>query len=634
MKHLWRRAAALILAAVLCLAPAAQALTPAQLLELLDTYYIDEIPQAAREAGTVEEILQALGDPYTLYMTAEEYEAFQASMRDTTLVGIGITGQTDPEGLLITIVHEDSPAQDLGLVPGDLIIRVDGQDAAGQSTTTISGWLRGEEGAPVTLTVRHADGREADYTALRAQIIIPAVITTMLEDGTTAYIQCTTFGEDTLGHMLEGVEDSDANLWLVDLRQNGGGDVYATAQTLGVFLGKGTMAYLRDGEDAVFRYVSNQDSATLYPVIVLTSGGTASAAELFAQAVKDKSGGMVIGSNTFGKGVAQVILAGTQEPEVFTEGDAIRITAYQFYGVEGNIAQDIGVIPDLLVNTNSADEIARLFSSKEPVGDKSGWLRLHLGGWRWYLDLENAMTEENAPYFAQMLSALPPGAEVFQGENGQWKETSGKAVAERTGVAGYEPRVFSDVSGLPCEKAANTLRTYEMLMGYEDGTFRPENTLTRAELCALLVQAMGLRDNGGGTAFTDVAPESWYAPYIRAAETVGYVAGMGDGTFDPQGTVTHEQLFTVLGRLAADLNLTFYMTAKEIPEETGVPEAYSDWAEPWAWLLALSQKNIFGNTLSMLYADLEDIAPQTPASRGETAQVLYNILSAVNLLNY
>ena len=146
MKHLWRRAAALILAAVLCLAPAAQALTPAQLLELLDTYYIDEIPQAAREAGTVEEILQALGDPYTLYMTAEEYEAFQASMRDTTLVGIGITGQTDPEGLRITIVHEDSPAQDLGLVPGDLIIRVDGQDAAGQSTTTISGWLRGEEG--------------------------------------------------------------------------------------------------------------------------------------------------------------------------------------------------------------------------------------------------------------------------------------------------------------------------------------------------------------------------------------------------------------------------------------------------------------------------------------------------------
>ena len=327
MKYLWKRAAALVLAAALCLSPAAQALTPDQLKDLLQEHYIDEIPQAALDADTVEGILEALGDPYTMYMTPEEFAQFQASMQDSSVVGIGISALADETGLLVVGVYEGSPAETAGLVAGDVIINVDGNDAAGQPAEVITGWLKGEEGTQVTFTVRHADGSEETYTVARAQVIIPATTTEVLENGTTGYIACTTFGEDTLGHFTEGIQAyDDVNLWMVDLRNNGGGDVYAVTQTLGTFLGEGTQVYLRDGEDNYYRYVSEQESLTISPVIVLVSPHTASASEIFSLAVKDKQGGMLIGSHTYGKGVAQIVLTEEDQPEGI--GFTIRIKVY------------------------------------------------------------------------------------------------------------------------------------------------------------------------------------------------------------------------------------------------------------------------------------------------------------------
>lgn len=394
------------------------------------------------------------------------------------------------------------------------------------------------------------------------------------------------------------------------------------------------MVYLRDGEGAYFRYVSQQDRTTLYPTIVLTSGSTASSAEIFSLAMKDKNGGLLIGSNTFGKGVAQVILTGAQEPEALTDGDALRITAYQYYGVSGNTAQNIGVIPDLLVDTNHADEIASLFSVSEPVNDNTGWLRVHLGGWRWYIDLSKAMREEMEPYFAEMLSALPPAVDIFEGDGDGWVKSTPAQVAAHTQVKNYSPRIFSDVAGTDYEQAANTLCTYGMLRGYADGTFRPESGLTRAELCALLTQTMGLRLPESGVTFSDVSEKSWYAPYVQAAYAAGYVSGVGNGKFDPQGTVTQEQMITVLGRLAANLNLNFLSASQAVPENTGVSSRYSTWAQPWVWLLEKSQQNILGQPLSMLYASSDSIDPKAPATRGQTAQILYTLFTAVELLTY
>lgn len=634
MTRFWKKFAAAALASALLLAPAAQAITPQQLKELLQEYYINDVPQAALEAETVPEIIRALGDPYTAYMDAEDFAAYQAIMSDETLVGIGVTGVASDEGILVAETYAGSPAEKAGVVPGDLILYVEGGPEI-QDAQTVLALLRGEEGSEITFRVRRTDGREETITTRRAVITIPATSTTVLEDGTTAYISCGNFGESTQGYFVEGTENNDAvDMWIVDLRNNGGGDVYAATQSTGVFAGKGTVAFLRASGDVIYRYISDQDRTTLHPAILLVSPNTASAAELYALTIKDKNSGMLIGSHTYGKGVAQVVLTGNQFPDVLTEGDALRITAFQAYGVEGNTPQSIGVIPDLMVHPNDADDIALLFSTQAPADqDRVGWARFHLGGLPWYVDLSQAQGD-TAPFFGEMLSAVPPGCRIFLGAAEGWRETTADEIARITGASGYQPRRFSDTAGTACQKAADTLYCYGMLSGMGDGTFQPGSGLTRAQLCALLVQAMGYPTDDASSRFSDVPEDSWFAPYVRAAQKAGYVQGMGDGTFAPNDPVTHEQVITVLGRLAAELNLTMRASSREVPADTGVPAAFSDWSRPWAWLLAMSQRSVLDKPLNMLYDDLTNIDPKVPATRGETAQILYNILYAVDVFTY
>ena len=370
------------------------------------------------------------------------------------------------------------------------------------------------------------------------------------------------------------------------------------------------------------------------PPIVLVSPMTASSSELYALAVKDHKGGVIIGSNTFGKGVAQIILTENLLPDVLENGEALRITAFQTYGISGNTTDRIGVIPDLLVDPAIAEDVALLLSVKEPAGDHTGWARLHLGGYRWFLDLSKAKSADTSDAFGALLSALPPACPVFLGDQEGWYEATPEELALISNADNYLPRRFSDVQGDPCQRAADTLFTYGILLGMGDGTFHPSEGLTRAQLCAVMVQALNLRAADDLPDFSDVPAGSWYAPYIKAAQAAGYVEGMGNNTFSPDTQVTHEQLITILGRMAAELNLSFRSSSKHVPTDTGVPEGYSDWAEPWAWLLSASQTNVLGQPISMLYDPLEKISPQSPATRGETAQVLYNIFFSTDIIPY
>ncbi len=634
MTRLWKKILSAGLAAAFALAPAAQAITPQQVKDLLTQFYIYDIPEEAMEAETVEGIMAAIDDPYTMYLSPEMFERFMSSMSDGTLMGIGIVGTITEDGLLISSVYENTPAEKLGLTAGDLIVRVEG-GPADQNPEDITTLLRGEEGTKVSFLVRHADGQEETFTTLRAKITVPATRTTLLEDGTTAYITCNTFGEETLNQFVKGTQDqTNVTLWLVDLRANDGGSVDAAAQSLGVFLGRDTMAYLRTGSDLVERYVSTQQRTTPRPAIVLVSPVTASAAELYAMAIRDHRGGLVIGSNTFGKGVAQIILSESQLPGILESGEAMRITAYQTYGYRGNTPQNIGVIPDLLVDPQYAADIAVLLTPVAPSGDRTGWAALHLGGLRWYLDLSQAKNEDTAPFFSALVSALPPACEVFLGDKDGWTQASPEELAAVSGAQNVKLRRFSDVEGDPCQQAADTLCTYGILFGMGDGTYHPSDGLTRAQLCAVLVQALNLRAADERPGFSDVPAGSWYEPYIKAAQAAGYVEGMGDNIFSPDTKVTHEQLITILGRMASKLNLSFRNASLSVPESTGVPSGYSDWARPWAWLLSASQTDTIGVPISMLYARLEDIPPQSPATRGETAMILYNILYATDIIPY
>ena len=325
------RLLSLFLGLSLALSPAARALTPEQAGDLLDVYYIDDVPEEVLEQSTISGMLEALGDPYTQYFTPEEYALFSSSMSDTELVGIGISSLITGEGLLIQRVYEDTPAASGGLQAGDLITAVDGTDIAGQDGDTMTGLLQGEPGTQVAVTYLR-DGESTTVSLTRAAITIPTAYTE-LWDGHIGYIDCDTFGGETVEHFTDGLETygDQADRWIVDLRGNGGGVVDAAIGAVSTFSGSGLLAYLKDSDGSYGAFGSNDEALTTAPVIVLADENTASASELFASDVRDTGVGIVIGSRSFGKGVAQIVLDENSLPGYFDNGDAMKITTYRFY---------------------------------------------------------------------------------------------------------------------------------------------------------------------------------------------------------------------------------------------------------------------------------------------------------------
>ena len=628
-----RRFSARILSGVLAcalLTLPAQALTTEQARALLSEYYIDPVPQKVLKQSSIQAMLDKLGDPYTQYFTAGEYEDFLASMEDTDLVGIGVVSQTGADGLTITSVLKDSPAAAGGLLAGDVIVAVDGRSVLGADADLASSWIRGEEGTPVEVTCLRGDERYT-VTLTRARVVVPTTTSTLL-DGHIGYFDCTTFGSDTYAHFQEGIAAlrPQTDHWIVDLRGNGGGLTSAATQAAGAFTGAGNMGYLRDGAGRYSGFLNEDDALTIEPVIVLSDGHTASSSELFSACIRDRGAGIVVGGRTYGKGIAQTLFDNSVYPDYFTRGDAIKITTNRYFAPDGATTDTIGVIPHLLVDPDLAEDVALLLSAGSTGPDTSGFYRLDLK-WRWYIDREQALHPEYRDAFTALLSAIPPSAKLWTGTGGPdgWVRIEPEEAAAENGLT-YRDRSFSDTEESPYAASIDLLASYGILSGTGDGTFQPEEELTRAQLAVLLAAALNCKVPSGPSAFSDVPMDSWYGPSVNALSKLGLLSGDGRGNFRPDDPITHEALFSILARTAQNLDLSFYELARKIPDEalsnTGLIP-YSGWAKESVWLLALSQRNLFGETVSLLWDQAGDIPPQAPATREEAAYLLCQVLS-------
>lgn len=623
-----------LLVLVLLLTCAAQALTTDQARELLSTYYIDPVPQQVLEQETIEDMLAALGDPYTQYFTPEDYAAYTASMLDTTQVGIGIVAQNAGAGLVLTSVIADSPAEEAGLQAGDVITAIDGRSTLGVSTQEISAWIAGEEGSSLTVTYQRGD-TSYTRTLTRAVITIPAA-SAQLQDGHIGFVDCSTFGADTTTHLTQDVGDlrAEADHWIIDLRGNGGGMVSDAITSAALFTGPGVLGYLRDKSGQYGALGTEQQALTLYPAIVLTDGYTASAAELFTSAIRDGGAGIAVGGRTYGKGVAQSLFDQTNMPEYFADGSGMKITSQRFFAANGAATDTVGVIPHLLVEPEQAEAVARLLSDTGPVGDTSGLIRIDFI-WRWYVRVETALAEENLSAFTTLLEALPSTVRVWEGTGSPdgWSATTVEALAEQYQLS-LNDRSFTDTAASPYAQQIDLLATYQLLEGDGTGAFHPEQTLTRAQLCTLLAQALGCGAYTGLNRFSDVSQDAWYYSAVNSVAALGLVDGVGEGRFDPDGLVDHQQLITILARTAQRLNLYFYEAVKgredSLDQEPLLP--YADWARESVWLLALSQQNFFGGTVNLLWDDLEAISPTAATTREEAAALLYAVLSYTGVL--
>ena len=346
MKHKGLRLGALFCAAAMTITTSAQALSVEEAYDILRRSYVDRLPRAAKDAESLDELF-SYTDNYTCYMTEEEYQTFLSSVEgEVSFAGIGAEITYAPEGISIVSVLKGGGAEKAGLKAGDMIIAIEGESCAPGSEEQRAR-LVGEAGTQVRVTVRHTDGSEEDYAITRAAVV-QANTTVSAADG-VGYIDCDSFGTQTGTYFQDGVRkyDSAVRTWIVDLRGNSGGLTSAAVTALGTFSGAGELVYFVDqsGESSAQRY--DGKDLTDKPAIVLMDSGSASASEIFAGGILGTSSGIVIGTRSYGKGVAQVLFDESNCP--YLHGDAVKVTAYRFYCAGGNTTDRIGVIPTLFL---------------------------------------------------------------------------------------------------------------------------------------------------------------------------------------------------------------------------------------------------------------------------------------------
>lgn len=630
MKKRLFRLGALCCAAAMTITTSAQALSVEEAYDILQRSYVDKLPRAAQDAKSLDELF-SYTDDYTYYMTAEEYQAFLQDVEgDVSFAGIGAEITYVPEGIRIVSVLKGGGAEKAGLAAGDIIIAIESESCA-PGGAEHRAKLLGEAGTSVTVTVRHADGTQADYTVTRA--LVTQTNTTVSVAGGVGYIDCDSFGTQTGTYFQEGVRgnDSAVRAWIVDLRGNGGGLTSAAVSALGAFSGEGDLIYFvdQDGESTAQSY-SGKD-LTDKPAIVLMDSGSASASEIFAGGVLGTGSGIVIGTRSYGKGVAQILYDESNCP--YLHGDAVKVTAYRFYCAGGNTTDRIGVVPTLYIPQDQAVAAARLLSGEKTKD--SAYLRLVLNGCDFYIDIP-AGKESSSAALEAILAALTPDAVLYWGENGGERKLTLAQAREKCGFAASSALNFSDVADSEYAQEIDSLAASRIVFG-DGGKFRPDATMTRAEVCALLAQALDLYSTANGY-FTDVAKESWYAPSVNAMAAIGLVSGVGGGKFDPNATMTQEEFITVLGRLVEFVNLDAREFLDKNPLAILQPlpkyKSFSHWAIRSAELLTNSVFDENGDAVNMYCMSLEDIEPQVPILREQAAAALYNALRTTGVLKY
>lgn len=309
-------------------------------------YYLGEATDEELQNGLYKGLLQALGDPYSEYYSAEELEALM-QQTEGIYFGIGAYISLDTATGLpkISGTISGAPAEKVDLRANDLIYEVDGVSAYGMSLTEVVSLIKGPENTDVVLTiVREGATDYLDVTVTRGRVEARTVTYEMLEDG-MAYIQVTEFDEVSITQFSEALTAAKAagmKGMILDLRANPGGSVNAVVEMCRMILPKGMIVYTKDKNGKKQEYTCNGAHKLDVPLVVLVDMNSASASEIMAGAIKDHGLGTLVGTTTFGKGIVQQILG------PFEDGSAVKVTISAYYTPNGNNIHGIGIEPDVV----------------------------------------------------------------------------------------------------------------------------------------------------------------------------------------------------------------------------------------------------------------------------------------------
>jgi len=343
--------------------------------QLIKESYYRPVEDRVLQQDDVGEIFEALGDPYSGYFSPEEYEKF---LHDTTASygGVGMEVGIKDGYIVVISPFEGSPAKAAGIMPGDRIIAVDGVSTAGKSLELVTGWIKGEPGTKVTLTIlREGYPRPFNVTVTR-EIIRLEVVFYRLVDGDIGYIRLTNFtpsAGELVEEALSELKQQGAKGIILDLRNNPGGYLVSALEVADLFVPEGKpIMYIRSRDGTV--KLSAQKPAVKMPLVVLIDRGSASASEIVAAAIRDHGLGKLVGTATFGKGMVQSLINLESNP-----GAAVKITTAEYLSALGNKINGVGVEPDYDVDDPEMQlEVAKSVLREQIPRQTAGNLVLYL----------------------------------------------------------------------------------------------------------------------------------------------------------------------------------------------------------------------------------------------------------------
>lgn len=310
---------------------------------LIDKYYLgEEVDDETLKEGAIKGYIEALGDPYTEYISKEDMEDY---MDDTmgNFVGIGVYMVKDTETNQIMVLSpiKNSPAEKAGIRPGDYIVEVDGNACTGDDFSNISNKIKGEVGSTVKLKIQR-DGETLDFEITRENIKVNPVEGEVLE-GNIGYIEFSSFDEGTaeeFKNKFNELKSQGITSLIIDLRNNGGGIVDEALKIAGYTVDKGTtLLYEVDKDGNETEEKSEVDKIIDMPIVILVNENTASSSEILSGALKDLGKAKIVGTKTYGKGVIQQILT-------LADRSGLKITTEEYLTPNRTKINKVGIEPD------------------------------------------------------------------------------------------------------------------------------------------------------------------------------------------------------------------------------------------------------------------------------------------------
>ena len=353
-------AASVALTMVLTLKPAHYTKLEA-LMDLLDQRFIDGVDRKELEDAAADAMVEALGDRWSYYIPASEYDDYQ-SQKKNSYVGVGITISVVEQGYLIEQVAEGGPAEEAGLLAGDILVAVDGTRVAGMTTDQGKELVQGKAGTKVELTVLR-EGEEKSFTVKRGTIKTPVAVAKLLPNNiglVTIKNFNTNCAKETIA-AIESLLDQGATALIFDVRYNGGGYANEMNKVLDYLLPEGQLFKTVDytGKEEI----TKSDAKCLQvPMAVLVNGGSYSAAEFFAAALREYEWATVVGQQTSGKGYFQVVYQ-------LSDGSAVGLSIGKYVTPKGVSLEGVGITPDHVVEVDQKTASAIYSGKLDPMED-------------------------------------------------------------------------------------------------------------------------------------------------------------------------------------------------------------------------------------------------------------------------